>query len=193
MERHRGEALPDQLWLSTMGKPLRVQMEAFASSPEEHEAMVATYVALQEEIHDGMVQPFAGVVEVLSELLERKALLALVTSKGRKMAVRTLGCCGLLDVFQHLVCGDEVVSGKPDPEPVLRAVELLGVPAGSAVWFVGDSPWDVLSGRAAGVGTAAVTWGPYERPALEGAAPDVVLKDPREIIGLLDRGEASAR
>ena len=68
MEQHRGTRLPDDLWLSTMGKPLRVQMQAFASSPEEHAGMVETYVRHQDELHDRMVQPFPGVVDLVSDL-----------------------------------------------------------------------------------------------------------------------------
>ena len=68
MELHRGGRLPDDLWLSTMGKPLRVQMQAFASSPEEQASMVETYVRHQGGIHDRMVQPFPGVLELLGDL-----------------------------------------------------------------------------------------------------------------------------
>ncbi|GMR11864.1 MAG: pyrophosphatase PpaX [Gemmatimonadota bacterium] len=182
MERHRGSPLPDDLWLSTMGQPLRVQMQAFASSPEEHAGMVETYVRHQEAIHDRMVRPFPGVVELLSDLERAGVPLAVVTSKGRRMATRTLECCGLVDFFRHIVVGDEVIHGKPHPEPVNRALEALGVEPGPDVLFVGDSSWDVLSGKAAGVGTAAALWGPIDRAILEEAGPDYLLAAPSEVL-----------
>ena len=182
MELHRGGRLPDDLWLSTMGKPLRVQMQAFASSPEEHAGMVETYVRHQEEIHDRMVQPFPGVLELLGDLEQAGVPLAVVTSKGRRMATRTLGCCGLLDFFPHIVVGDEVTHGKPHPEPVHRALEALGLEPGPDVLFVGDSSWDVLSGNAAGVCTAAALWGPIERAMLEEAGPDYFIAAPSDVL-----------
>jgi pyrophosphatase PpaX len=181
MERHRGGRLPDDRWLATMGQPLRVQMQAFASSPEEHSGMVETYVRHQEDIHDGMVKPFPGVVELLRDLEQAGVPLAVVTSKGRSIATRTLRCCGLLDFFSHIVVGDEVTHGKPHPEPVNRALEALGLEPGPDVLFVGDSSWDVLSGNAAGVGTAAALWGPMERAVLEEAGPDYLFAAPSEV------------
>ncbi|MGH3093710.1 MAG: HAD hydrolase-like protein, partial [Gaiellaceae bacterium] len=71
---------------------------------------------------------------------------------------------------------------KPHPEPVLKALELLQAdPAGAA--FVGDSPFDVAAGKAAGVFTVAVTWGnihPVERLAEAGA--DLIVETPEELL-----------
>jgi len=176
MEQHRGARLPDDLWLATMGQPLRVQM------PEEHSRMVETYVRHQEDIHDDMVHPFPGVVQLLSDLERAGVPVALVTSKGRSMAMRTLRCCGLLDFFSHMVVGDEVTHGKPHPEPVNRALEALDLEPGPDVLFVGDSSWDVLSGNAAGVCTAAALWGPIERAVLEEAGPDYLIATPSDVL-----------
>jgi len=128
-----------------------------------------------------MVKPFPGVVELLSDLEQAGVPLAVVTSKGRSMATRTLRCCDLLDFFPHIVVGDEVTHGKPHPEPVIRALEALGLEPGPDVLFVGDSSWDVLSGNAAGVGTAAALWGPMERAVLEEAGPDYLFATPGEV------------
>src|SRR3989454_10478038 len=59
----------------------------------------------------------------------------------------------------------------------LTALERLGAPATGAV-FVGDSRHDVECGRAAGVKTAAVLWGPFDRSHLEDLAPDYWLETP---------------
>jgi phosphoglycolate phosphatase-like HAD superfamily hydrolase len=47
------------------------------------------------------------------------------------------------------------------------------------------------SGRAAGVLTAAVLWGPFGRSHLEGARPDYWLERPEELVELV-RGEVQA-
>src|SRR5438034_5265942 len=91
-----------------------------------------------------------------------------------------LRVAGLEDAFSVIVGADEVTHPKPHPEPVLTALERLGAPAAGAV-FVGDSRHDVECGRAAGVKTAAVLWGPFDRSHLEDLAPDYWLERPQDL------------
>ena len=68
-------------------------------------------------------------------------------------------------------------------EPVLLALSKLGS-GPNDVLFVGDSPHDVESGNAAGVRTAAATWGPFSRAALARARPTYWVDHPRQILEL---------
>jgi phosphoglycolate phosphatase-like HAD superfamily hydrolase len=86
--------------------------------------------------------------------------------------------------IEELVCVDDVVNPKPHPEPVEKAVRLLGTAADRAIFF-GDSVHDMHSGRAAGVTTAAVLWGPFGRAHLESSSPDYWLTTPGEILPLV--------
>lgn len=187
MERHLGEALPDHRWLATIGTPLDVQLREFARSEDEAREMLETYVSRQREIHDEMVRPFPGSLEVAAALIDRRVPRAVVTSKRRGMALRTLEICGLGDAFPILVAADDVREPKPHPEPVRAALGGLGVEPGPGVLFVGDSPWDVRSGKEAGVRTAGALWGPYERSDLEDAGPDFLLSEIGEVLELLER------
>ena len=40
---------------------------------------------------------------------------------------------------------------KPNPEPILKALEILNQPVGPACWYLGDSSTDVAASRRAGV------------------------------------------
>ena len=60
--------------------------------------------------------------------------------------------------FDVVVGADDTERHKPDPEPVLHALELLGARPDDAA-YVGDSPFDVRAARAAGVYAVAVAWG----------------------------------
>ena len=74
---------------------------------------------------------------------------------------------------------------KPDPDPVLEALRRLGADPADAA-YVGDSPFDVRAGNAAGVLTVAVGWGgihPDER--LLHAGPDVLVHTAEELHGVL--------
>ncbi len=67
-----------------------------------------------------------GALELLQDLQEKGIKTALVTMSMRRMA---LSVANKLPVgrFDIVVAGDDVTRGKPDPEPYLRAAELLGV------------------------------------------------------------------
>jgi len=174
MKVHRGTALPDERWLATIGTPLRDQLAAFATGPDEVAAMAETYVTRQLELHDDMARPFPGAVELLSELRGRGVRTAVVTSKRRGMATRTLERCGLGEAYDVLVGADDVARAKPDPEPVRTALTLLGLDGTERdrALFVGDSPFDMRAGRGAGTRTAAALWGPFSRAVLEAESPD---------------------
>lgn len=79
---------------------------------------------------------------------------ALVTSSGRPLVEVALDTLGR-DSFDAVVCGDEVDSAKPHPEPYLTAARLLGVPIGRCV-AIEDSPTGVASALAAGAAVLAV-------------------------------------
>ena len=74
---------------------------------------------------------------------------------------------------------------KPDPEPVLLAIEQLGGTPDEAV-YVGDSPFDIGAAKAAGVFAVAVGWGgihPDERLLAE--EPDAFVRTPEELLDVL--------
>ena len=87
--------------------------------------------------------------------------------------------------FDTVVTSDQTEHHKPHPEPVLTALERLGAKPEEAA-FVGDSPFDMGAGKAAGVFTVAVSWGkihPVERLLETGA--DVVVHSPEELLDVL--------
>lgn len=179
---HTGSAPDDAVWLAGLGTPLRTQLRHLSADPAEIAAMVETYREHNLTNHDAMVRPYDGIVEVVRALAAR-AELGLVTSKLRDGALRGLHRAGLEDAFDVVVGADDVSLHKPDPAPVLAALERLGAERSTAV-FIGDSPHDMAAGRAAGVHTAAALWGPFSRDALEPHHPDFWLTTPADIARL---------
>jgi pyrophosphatase PpaX len=185
MRTHLGEALPDERWLAGLGTPLRDQLVEFARNADEAAAMLTTYTTYQRGIHDEMVKPFPGALEVLAALRARGVRVAVVTSKRGEVARRTLEVCGLLEAVDVLVSADEVRRGKPDPESVRLALTKLALEASpTQVLFVGDAPFDLRAGRAAGTLVAAAPWGAFERSALEAEAPDYMLEELLDVLEL---------
>lgn len=173
----------DDRFRQGMGRPLREVLGAFSSSPAHADEMVLAYRAHNDGIHDAMIRPFDGIPEALQTLRDRGVKLAIVTSKSREFALRGLRITGLQ--FDAVVSPSEVTRPKPAAEPVEHALALLGVTRERAV-MVGDSPHDLQSGRAAGVATAAVTWGAFSLEELLPCAPDHVLRHPSELVSLAD-------
>ncbi|HKP76765.1 MAG TPA: HAD-IA family hydrolase, partial [Longimicrobiaceae bacterium] len=165
MRTHLGEAPPDEEWLRGFGTPLETQIARFARSADEHQAMLASYRAYQDEHHDTLLQPFPGAAETVAELARRGLRLAIVTSKLRRGTLRGMDLCGITELFPVIVTPEDVRNPKPHPDPVRVALERLGVAPREAL-FVGDSPHDLVAGREAGTRTAAALWGPFPREAL---------------------------
>jgi pyrophosphatase PpaX len=176
----------DAEWLAGLGTPLRVQFAPYADSPERMAELIASYREYNLANHDQQVTPYPGVVEAVRRIHREGKRLGLVTSKNRSGAERGLRVAGLEGIFEVIVGADDVVNPKPDAEPVLKALTLLGVGAAGTV-YIGDSVHDMESGRAAGVKTAAVLWGPFGREELERTRPDWWLERPGELVGLLGR------
>jgi pyrophosphatase PpaX len=185
MRTHLGRELPDERWLATIGTPLRDQLRDFARDEDEAARMLETYVTYQRGIHDRWVSAFPGAADVVGTLKSQGIAVGVVTSKRREMALRTLDRCGLEGRYDVLVAFDDVERGKPDPQPVLRALSSLGIQdQADRTLMVGDSPWDIRAGRRAGTRTAAALWGPYDRADLEGERPDYWLEELRGVLAL---------
>jgi HAD superfamily hydrolase (TIGR01509 family) len=95
-----------------------------------------------------------GARELLSALRDAGVPTALVTMSIGRMAGHVAGALGFTG-FDAIVSGDQVSSGKPDPECYLRAAELLGVDPARSV-AIEDSEYGVAAGVAAGMATIAV-------------------------------------
>jgi pyrophosphatase PpaX len=175
----------DEEWLRGVGTPLSVQLAEWSDDRGTLEALIATYREYNLAHHDRMVTVYPGVVDSVEAIRAAGRQTGLVTSKNRQGALRGLTLARLERMMDVLVCADEVTNPKPHPEPVEKAVGLLGADPRTTV-YVGDSIHDMVAGRAAGVRTAAVLWGPFGRGHLEDAMPDYWLETPADLLTLID-------
>ncbi len=164
-----------------IGTPLVTVFGRLTQDQVTIDSWIATYRAFNLAHHDTMVRPFPGAVEMVRRAQNAGRRLGLVTSKNNSGARRGLSLVGLDGVMEVIVGADDVTRHKPDPEPVRRALEQLGTPARDAV-YIGDSHHDVASGKAAGVRTVAVCWGPIGADRLAAAGADFVCATPAEVL-----------
>jgi len=96
-----------------------------------------------------------GAQELLRELKKNKIKTALVTMSMSRMAHQVVNQIPF-DAFDIVVAGDDVVHGKPHPEPYLKAAELLGVNPEDCIAFE-DSIAGLHSAEAAGTIAIGIT------------------------------------
>jgi pyrophosphatase PpaX len=144
--------------------------------------LVRVYREHNEPLHDEL-EAFEGIEHVLAELKREGRRLGIVTAKRRKTVELAFAVLPLERYFDVVVTSDMTERHKPDPEPVLTALERLGVEPAEAA-FVGDSPFDVASGKAAGVFTVAVAWGNIH-PIENLAEADVLVESPAQLLEVL--------
>ena len=106
------------------------------------------------ELFDGGLPWCDGARELLDELAGAGMPTALVTNTPRMLTERALGSIGR-HYFAVVVCGDEVPSGKPAPDPYLRAAELLNLDPRRCL-AVEDSPTGAAAAEAAGCAVLVV-------------------------------------
>ncbi|MEO0917202.1 MAG: phosphoglycolate phosphatase [Pseudomonadota bacterium] len=104
---------------------------------------------------------FPGVRAALNELKGQGVPMGLVTNKPRAPLGPTLTAANLDDMFDVVIAGDDLPQRKPDPEPLLQAIRLLGATAGV---YVGDSEVDAATAKAANIPFVLFTEGIRQTP-----------------------------
>lgn len=192
LTRHfRGERRPTRREiLFSLGRSLPETLREYAAADaavdaaEAVEQMLLTYRDYQRANHDRMIRPFAGMRETLEVLRARGYTLGVVTSKLEVHARLALDLYDLGGLLPLGVFHDDTERHKPDPAPLLLALEKGGLEADRTA-YVGDSIHDMAAGRAAGVRTIAALWGPFPRADLELERPDALVPAPADLLPLL--------
>ena len=182
-----GEPRPERsVIIATIGDPLHKQFPTMTS--HDVDECIRIYRAYYAEHSAAITTLLPGVEETLATLAERGIKLGFVTSKRREAAEMLLEHLGTLHYMDARIGPLEVTQHKPHPEPVQKAMEILGVSPEETV-FVGDMHFDVLAGLAADVVTIAVATGYQTRAQLEALNPDATCDTMYEvrdhILGLL--------
>jgi pyrophosphatase PpaX len=169
VRRVLGLELPDERLVANVGRPLPEQMHHF--SPEHVEPLLEAYQEWNVANTTRLLRAYEDLDRALVHLRDRGIRLGIVTSKRARMVALAWDVLPLHGLFDVVITADDTDRHKPDPEPIAIALERLGAQASTAA-FVGDAPFDVQAGRAAGVHTIGVTWGFFTREQLEREAPD---------------------
>lgn len=181
-----GEEWPDERLVANVGRPLLEQMAVFA--PDRADELYQVYRVWNHAHTADLLLAYDGVEEVLRGLRAAGRRLGIVTSKSHDAVDLAWGVLpALRELFDVVIAAEDSVLHKPDAAPILEGLARFGAgPEGAC--YVGDAPFDLQAGRAAGVTTIAVPWGFFSRETLLAESPDAMADTPAELLRMCLEG-----
>jgi pyrophosphatase PpaX len=163
---------------STLHEQMRLLDEARV------EELVDSYRTHNRPLH-ARLEACAGIETALERLRAEGRRLGIATSKHRATVRLAFDVLPLEGFFDAVVAAEDTARHKPSPDPIARALELLGAEPRDAA-YVGDAVVDVQAARAAGVFAVAATWGGlHSEERLAAAGPDALVHDAEELLAVL--------
>lgn len=125
--------------------------------------------------------PYDGICELLDFLTQNNIMVNILSNK-RDDFVKELALHYFPD-YKFVCASGELpnVAKKPDPEAALKILDECNIESSEMI-FIGDSIYDIKTGKAAGMKTIAVTWGYQPKELLEEENPDFFADKPQDII-----------
>ena len=124
-----------------------------------------------------------GALRVL-RALERRFLLAIVSSGSRARVLRQLREQKIAAMFRTKVCSEDAPRRKPHPAPLRMALDRLRLAPELCV-YIGDAPEDIEMAHRAGMRAIGVLGGSPVPERLRSASPDALIETIRELPALL--------
>jgi len=126
---------------------------------------------------------YPNVKETLEDLKERRKdiKIALVTNKPEAITEKILAGLGVRQYFDLIVGPESVKNMKPDPEGIIKVLNMLDRSPEQAV-MIGDSYIDIEAGRRAGTKTCGAAYGLGDKEELIKSNPDFVINNINEVI-----------
>ena len=134
------------------------------------------------------VKSYTGVEDLIKTLKAENIKVALNTGYNKETATLLLNKMQwvLGEHYDLLVTADDAENGRPHPDMIFKAMELLGVKDSKKVLKAGDSIIDVEEGKNASCGmTIGVTTGAHTEQQLVTANPTYVLNSLTELKSIL--------
>lgn len=170
-----------EMVLSSIGMTLRDQMEIHFGplTEEQFRDLREIHMDYQLSVYKKYLKLCCGVHESLKYLTEQGRRCVVVTSRMRPTLDIYLKETGIFSFFEHFITPELTLRHKPDPQPALKALELLHCKPEESL-FIGDSTFDIECGHSAGTSTAFVGWSLNEPGTLR-ISPTYYLNDMRDL------------
>ncbi|MCW3135264.1 MAG: HAD-IA family hydrolase [Methanophagales archaeon] len=131
----------------------------------------SVFIGLMRGKFRNMIKEVPNAKQTLESIREKGLKIGIVTTKDRASAEEAIR--NFQFPYDVLLTAGDTARTRPDPEPLLKAMELLNS-SSSQTFYCGDTPQDIVQGRRAGVITIGLTTGLYSKEELEKERPDFV-------------------
>lgn len=150
----------------------------------DQEKLHNSYINYYESKHDEMVSVFDGAHETLKELRKKGIKTGIVSSKKKIWLDKGMQLLKLDGLFDTIICCEDTTRNKPDPDPIYKACEAIGIDPGEAL-MVGDSNFDIECGKNAGSKTCLVKYTLLDIIKIMELKPDYVVDNLTDILGFI--------
>lgn len=130
--------------------------------PDKTEQVQEDYFQFYKENHNKLASLHDGIKEILHYLKSNNIYIGIYTGKGRKSSEITLSELGIINYFDEIVTGDDIVGSKPDCEGVKIFIDKFNLIPQNVV-MVGDAVTDILAAKNCGLIGVSVTWDSYNK------------------------------
>ena len=166
-----------------LGHTLFETFNSYVFSKEKVDEMVAFYRETSEAFILKELKAYPGAEETLQALKKKKRKIGIVTSKMIDVAKRHLELTGLLSYVDHIIGYEDTQNHKPNPDPLLKAMEHLNSKPESTI-YIGDHENDIKAAKAAKIQSCAVTYSLRTMEMLQ-ENPEFVIDELKHIIDLM--------
>jgi len=169
--------------VSTFGEPLKITLEREFSN-NDYKEVVEEYRKFHRNIFYEHLKLHDGAVEIIKSLHKENKTLGIVTSRLRETAVEILEIFEIKKYFDAIVTIDDTEKHKPDPEPLLKALEEVSGNIEESI-YIGDTKYDIECAKNTGVRSVLVGWSHHagEEDKIE---PDYTINQFSELIKIIN-------
>jgi phosphoglycolate phosphatase len=153
---------------------------------DEFEKLATEVIESYKIVQNTKTRPYDGILDLLHSLNEKSINVAVLSNKPHDLVKPTMDAYFSGIEFCKLLGSRNDVPKKPAPDGVFEILDELKESPANCL-FVGDTSTDIKTGVASGVDAVGILWGFRGEDELKAAGASYLVKDPLEILELLEK------
>lgn len=163
------------------GPPLSVSFSQWTNDQALAQEMLIAYRKISEEIAEEKLKPFTHTLDVLQTLKKEHYQLAICSNKIHRVAEKHLRMCGILEYFDVIIGGDDVVYHKPHSEGINKIKKTCS----DVIMMIGDSLIDIDTAKNAEIIAVGIANNEILKQQMLKAGADYIIKDIKEVLKIV--------
>lgn len=135
------------------------------------ESVIKEFVHYYKTNHHRFAKLYPNIREILNFLKQKCVYLSVFTGKGKSTTEITLEELRIIDYFDMIVTGNDVINHKPSSEGIEKILNHFKVSKNQAL-MVGDSVADIKAAKDVGIKIAAALWDSYSKEKIQNMEVD---------------------